>query len=98
MPFFISHPPVLVAYTIVPWVGVMLLGYAIGPWFSYPQQTRDKLLLRSGALALIIFVVLRFLNISGDPSPWSIQQRAVFTPSFHFLRYQNLHSHFYSWV
>src|SRR4029078_12895117 len=74
-PFFISNPPVLVAYTIVPWVGVMLLGYAIGPWLNYSPQTRDKLLLRAWGIALIIFVVLRFLNIYGDPSPWSIQER-----------------------
>ena len=85
MPFFITHPPVLVAYTIVPWVGVMLLGYAMGPWFSYPPQTRDKLLLRSGALALIIFAVLRFLNIYGDPSPWSIQDRGNMYTFLSFL-------------
>ena len=86
-PFFISNPPVLVAYTIVPWVGVMLLGYVIGSWFNYPPQTRDKLLLRAGALALIIFVVLRFLNIYGDPSPWSTQERgSIYT----FLSFINV--------
>ena len=74
-PFLISNPPVLVAYTIVPWVGVMLLGYVIGSWFTYTRQTRDYLLLRAGVLALILFIILRSLNIYGDPSPWSIQER-----------------------
>jgi len=74
-PFFISNPPVLVAYTIVPWVAVMLLGYVLGEWFNYPPQKRDKLLLSVGISALILFVALRFLNIYGDPSPWSIQER-----------------------
>jgi uncharacterized membrane protein len=74
-PFFISNPPVLVAYTIVPWVGVMLLGYAVGSWFTYTQQRRDYLLLRAGMSALILFIILRSLNIYGDPSPWSIQER-----------------------
>jgi uncharacterized membrane protein len=86
-PFFISNPPVLVAYTIVPWVGVMLLGYVIGSWFIYPPQKRDKLLLSAGALALMLFIVLRFLNIYGDPSPWSIQERgSIYT----FLSFMNV--------
>lgn len=86
-PFFIAKPPVLVAYAIVPWVGVMLLGYVIGSWFGYPPQTRDKLLLRAGVLALIIFIVLRYLNIYGDPSPWSTQERgSVYT----FLSFLNV--------
>src|SRR6478609_10013161 len=74
-PFFISNPPVLVAYTIVPWVGVMLLGYAIGPWFTYTLQRRNYLLVRAGVPALILFIIVRSLNIYGDPSPWSIQER-----------------------
>jgi uncharacterized membrane protein len=74
-PFFINEPPILVAYAIVPWVGVMLLGYGIGSWFFYLPQKRDRLLLRTGIFALVFFFVLRFLNIYGDPSPWSIQER-----------------------
>ena len=86
-PFIISNPSVLVAYTIVPWVGVMLLGYSIGPWLNYPQQTRDKLLLKYGILALILFIVLRFTNIYGDPAPWAVQERgSVFT----FLSFLNV--------
>ncbi|CAN5694366.1 DUF1624 domain-containing protein [soil metagenome] len=84
-PFFMSNPPVLVAYTIVPWVGVMLLGYVIGSWFTYTQQKRDKLLLSAGALALILFVILRFLNIFGDPSPWSTQERGGIYTFFSFM-------------
>ncbi len=79
-PFFIAHPPVLVAYTIVPWVGVMLLGYSIGHWFTYPPQKRDALLLRSGIAALVLFIALRLFNIYGDPALWSIQDRgSVYT-------------------
>lgn len=79
-PFFINKPPILVAYTIVPWVGVMLLGYVIGPWFFYKPPIRNKLLLRIGIGGLILFFVLRFLNSYGDPSPWGMQERGwVFT-------------------
>lgn len=84
-PFIISNPPILVAYTIVPWVAVMLLGYVTGRWFSYAPQTRDRLLLRAGAATLILFVALRFLNIYGDPSPWSIQERGSIYTFLSFL-------------
>lgn len=86
-PFFISSPPVLVAYTIIPWVGVMQLGYVIGEWFNYTSQKRDKLLATTGISALILFVALRFLNIYGDPSPWSTQERgSIYT----FLSFINV--------
>ena len=84
-PFFISNPPVLVAYTIVPWVGVMLLGYCIGPWFNYTRQKRNNLLLIAGASALMLFLVLRYLNIYGDPSPWSNQERGSLYTLLSFL-------------
>jgi uncharacterized membrane protein len=74
-PFFINEPPILVAYTIVPWVGVMLLGFALGSWFFHPPQKRNRLLLITGISALVFFLVFRFINIYGDPSPWSIQER-----------------------
>lgn len=75
-PFFINEPTaILVAYTIVPWVGVMLLGCCLGTWFLDEPQKRDTLLLRTGIFALVFFFVLRFINVYGDPSPWSIQER-----------------------
>ena len=86
-PFFIPHPPILVAYTIIPWVGVMLLGYAIGVWFSYPPITRDKFLIRSGIAAITLFVAMRSLNLYGDPFPWSVQERgSIYT----FLSFMNI--------
>jgi hypothetical protein len=55
--------------------------------FNYPPQKRDKLLLSVGISALILFVALRFLNIYGDPSPWSTQERgSIYT----FLSFMNV--------
>lgn len=73
--FFIKEPPILVAYTIIPWVGVMLLGYWMGRWFILPPQPRNRFFLRTGISALAVFFVLRLLNVYGDPSPWSVQER-----------------------
>lgn len=58
-------------YPILPWIGVILLGYAIGPWFgrnSDPLARRRALLAWSAAL-LVGFVALRFANVYGD-KPW----------------------------
>lgn len=58
-------------YAILPWTGIMFLGYACGKWFSkdYNPVTRHKNLKNFGALALIAFVTLRLLSIYGDPVP-----------------------------
>ena len=85
-PFFINKPPILVAYTIVPWVGVMLLGYVMASWFLYEPQLRDRLLLRTGVFALVLFIALRFLNVYGDPAPWSVQDRGGIFTVLSFLK------------
>lgn len=60
-----------VFYAILPWTGIMFLGYAAGKWFAkdYNPIKRNRNLLNFGALALILFVALRLLSIYGDPSP-----------------------------
>ena len=81
----IASPPILVAYTIIPWIGVMILGYAIAPWFSETPGQRDNFLLRSGIGALVLFTLLRFANIYGDPFPWSSQERGGMYTLLSFL-------------
>lgn len=58
-------------YPILPWIGVILLGYAAGPWFgktSDPAQRRRRLL--GWGVGLVAgFVLIRFLNVYGD-KPW----------------------------
>jgi len=68
-------PPFLVAYSIGPWLGVMLAGYLLGPWLSLPLPQRNRRLRWTGAGLLVLFVVLRASNWYGDPSPWSGQAR-----------------------
>ncbi len=69
----------LVAYPLIPWFGLMLVGYACGPVFASPMPVRQKRLLTFGLLSLGLFVVLRFVNIYGDPSPWATQKSTLFT-------------------
>jgi uncharacterized membrane protein len=58
-------------YAILPWTGVMLIGYGIGYWFSkeYPAEKRKLNLLVSGLSLIALFIILRFINKYGDPSP-----------------------------
>lgn len=63
-----------VSYPLLPWIGVIALGYAAGPWFG-PQTTealRARLLVATGLSALILFAVVRGLNGYGEPVPWQV--------------------------
>lgn len=72
---------VFVGYPVIPWVGVMLLGYCFGKLYqsAYDAAVRKKLLLMLGGGAIALFIVLRLLNIYGDPHGWSVQKDGVFT-------------------
>ncbi|SRR5829696_102603 len=80
---FFSFGPlnVFVAYPLVPWMGVMALGYCLGGIYKKEMNSgkRKKFLLTLGASSLILFVVLRYSNVYGDPSPWSAQPSGVYT-------------------
>ena len=68
-------------YPFVPWLGLMLLGYCAGTFFApmvLPVQRR-KILTGIGFSLLLIFVVLRFSNLYGDPFPWSLQRTGLLT-------------------
>lgn len=61
---------VRVVYPLVPWTGVMALGYLFGKVLRMEPERRIRILLWSGAALTLGFVVLRWLNVYGDPSPW----------------------------
>lgn len=65
----------LIQYPLVPWMGVMALGYCFGIFYQsdFDIALRKKWLLRIGAWALVLFFVLRVFNIYGDPVPWAVQ-------------------------
>jgi len=69
----------LVVYPLVPWVAVMALGYALGPWALLPRAARRARFLRAGLVTTLGFVVLRATNLYGDPQPWSAQAASLRT-------------------
>lgn len=69
----------IVSYPIIPWIGVTAIGYWLGTVFDWDAIRRRSFLLRAGASAVALFVILRFLNVYGDPQPWTTQSTAVLT-------------------
>lgn len=71
---FIELPFGLVAktsYPVLPWIGVIFLGYGIGPWFlsDVPADVRQRRLIGLGIAMLAGFLILRGINVYGD-TPW----------------------------
>jgi uncharacterized membrane protein len=60
----------LLLYPIVPWSGVMALGYAFGAVVSMPPDKRRKRAVQLGISALAVFAELRFTHSYGDPNPF----------------------------
>lgn len=59
-----------VLYPLIPWIGVMAAGYALGPVFLREPASRRRWLCGLGAAAMAGFVLLRASNLYGDPAPW----------------------------
>jgi uncharacterized membrane protein len=60
--------PVFLLYPLIPWVGVMALGYAAGETVFSEKRIAPRRLAAAGGLMVVGFVVLRALNGYGDPS------------------------------
>ena len=82
---------VRVTYPVLPWIGVMALGYCFGKFYTsaFTPSKRRKWLLSIGIAAIVIFCVIRLLNGYGDPYQWSIQKNATFT----FLSFMNVNKY-----
>ena len=81
-PGFVVNTPehvVFVAYPLIPWIGVTAVGYGLGQVYSWEAERRRGFLLRLGLALSLAFLVIRGLNIYGDPSRWMRQKTAVFT-------------------
>lgn len=78
LPF--RSPVIIVVYPMIPWIGVMAVGYAFGAFYRKEQdQSRRRLLLVIGGIVTALFISMRFANFYGDPSKWAGQKNAAFT-------------------
>lgn len=76
-----------VTYPVLPWIGIMALGYCLGSLYQreVSQAVRRKWLLILGFGTIVLFIILRFINVYGDPVSWSHQRSSVYT----FLSFLN---------
>jgi uncharacterized membrane protein len=70
---------VFIAYPLIPWVGVTAAGYGLGQIYGWAPARRQAFLLRLGIGLSLGFIVLRAINIYGDPLRWTTQRSAAFT-------------------
>ena len=78
----VAGTPLIVLYSIIPWIGVMAAGYWFGTVLMLEPARRNRICLRVGLGATALFVLLRGLNIYGDPQPWSASGRMPALLSF----------------
>lgn len=70
---------ILIAYPLIPWIGVTAVGYAMGPVFEWDPQPTRRFLWRAGVGITLAFLALRWLNVYGDPQPWTVRASSWFT-------------------
>lgn len=69
----------LIGYPLIPWCAVMSLGYVMGALYEWAPASRTRFLIRAGAAMIIAFVLLRYFNLYGNPTPWTVQRSAAMT-------------------
>ena len=70
-----------VSYPVLPWIGVILLGYFAGPLYArtVDVRIRRQILIGLGLACMALLLVLRGFNIYGETLPWTVQDTAVGT-------------------
>ncbi|GAA3618541.1 DUF1624 domain-containing protein [Flavivirga jejuensis] len=76
-----STRSIVFAYPIIPWIGVMALGFCFGSFYKkdFNVAVRKKWLAIIGIGAIALFFILRGLNVYGDLVPWSTQDTTTKT-------------------
>ncbi len=81
-PAFILQRPghtIFAAYPLIPWIGVTAVGYSLGQTYTWTVERRRTFFLRAGLAMCAAFLVLRGINVYGDPSRWSSQPTSAHT-------------------
>ncbi len=79
--FSFAGKTIFVMYPVIPWIGIIALGYSLGSLYSknIDAGQRRKTLLWIGTGAILLFMVIRLVNIYGDASLWNKQHSFVYT-------------------
>jgi len=77
--FMVAGLPVVTGYSVLPWAGLMALGFAAGRLYDLEAAARRRFLTQSGLVLIVAFVAVRAANVYGDPSPWTPQASPLMT-------------------
>ncbi|WP_243751556.1 DUF1624 domain-containing protein [Niastella caeni] len=79
--FFMKPISIMMGYPVIPWIGIMLTGYVFGQWYlpTFDAGKRRKLLIYAGLGAIALFILIRLIDVYGDPRHWSEQKTPMFT-------------------
>ncbi len=69
----------IVAYPLIPWIGVMAAGYVFGNLYNLKSEKRKKILFRIGMGMIAAFILLRLFDFYGDANKWTAQKNFLFT-------------------
>jgi uncharacterized membrane protein len=70
-------PTLIILFVLVPWIGVMAAGYAYGKIMQLEPDRRRAISLRLGLAVTAAFIVLRAIDVYGDPRPWHNAPSAI---------------------
>jgi uncharacterized membrane protein len=66
-------------YCLIPWVGVMALGYSFGTMLFLEPRPRRREMFGLGAALTLAFILLRASKVYGDPKPWADQETVIYS-------------------
>ena len=71
---------IFVSYPLIPWLGIMLAGFGAARLYThFSTEKRRKVLVYSGVIAIVLFVIIRFTNVLAPLDAWSVQENSWFT-------------------
>lgn len=76
---------IVVGYPVLPWIGLMAVGFGAGSLFELDARRRQRLFVGIGVTLSMAFFLLRWSNGYGDPQPWTSQETPLMTVAS-FLR------------
>ncbi|MBK7889886.1 MAG: DUF1624 domain-containing protein [Bdellovibrionales bacterium] len=77
--FSIAQHSVKVSYPLIPWIFVMSLGYVFGMIWNKYQYQRIRICTYISLILISLFLILKSVNIYGDPVPWRFQKTWILT-------------------
>ena len=67
-------------YPIIPWIGLMAIGYILGSLYTdYQAKERKTLLMKYGLYSIGAFLILRLTNFYGEPNPFIIHDSITYS-------------------